>query len=134
MSSNGGKSTSGIFTRVVTSPEGAPRPVDTELALDDTRRGAGGGGGGAGDAPGLVEETGAGGGVGAAAGAGLANGFPPKRERPFEDRLAAAAATLPIPEWSLDGTGGLAELSAESCNGFKSAGNKRRGIRKSASS
>lgn len=95
------------LTLFVTSPVGAVRTPDSALLLDGVRL-LGGGGGGAGDAPGLVDATGAGGeGVeepedrfalcrGGGGGEG-ATGGAPNLLSPLEEKFAAAAATLPRP-------------------------------------
>lgn len=98
------------LTLVVTRLEGAPREV--ESLAEDVRLwgGAGGGVSATGAAPGRVAATGAGGadadsaGVeatlerGGGGGGGIAAaGLVPNRFRPFAERFAAAAATLPKP-------------------------------------
>ena len=94
-----------IFTLVLTRPEGAPREAESEVLVEEAL--LWGGGGARGAAEGRVAATGAGGadadGTEVAlerdrgGGGGVAAEFVPNRLKPFAERLAAAAATFPMP-------------------------------------
>ena len=97
-----------------TRPEGAPRDAESVVLVEDVRLlGAGGSGG-------RVAATGAGGadadgvdtGVALDHDGGGGGGVAPNRLKPFAERFAAAAATLPKPGFGRSSAGGPEETSA----------------------
>jgi len=105
------------FTRVATRPEGAPRDADSVVLVEDVLLwGAGGSGGrvaaiGAGGAEG-ADADGVDTGVATDRDGGGGGGVAPNRLKPFAERFAAAAATLPKPGFGRSSAGGPEETSA----------------------
>jgi len=103
-------STDNTFTRVATRPEGAPRDAESVVLVEDVRLWAGGSGG-------RVAATGAGGADVDGVDTGVAldrdggGGGAPNRLKPFAERFAAAAATLPKPGFGRSSVGGSGEAS-----------------------